>query len=151
MEEPRIVSKGAFTLIGLEYRGKNDNQEIPQLWGKLLPRFGEFEKLIKSHESYGAARNVDKDSGDFDYLAGYEFAGGEDLPAGMKIWDVPEQKYAVFTATLPTLKKTFKSISENWLPESGYEQTSGTEFEYYDETFDPQDSNSIVFLYIPIA
>jgi len=29
MEEPRIVSKGAFTLIGLEYRGKNENQEIP--------------------------------------------------------------------------------------------------------------------------
>lgn len=151
MEEPRIVTKEAFTLIGMEYRGTNENQEIPQLWGKLIPRFGEFEKLIKTHESYGAARNVDEDSGEFDYLAGYEYNDGEDLPEGMEIWDVPEQKYAVFTATLPTLMETFKSINESWLPGSGYERTCGTEFEYYDETFDPQNSSSIVLLYIPVS
>ena len=151
MEEPKIVTKEAFSVIGLKYRGKNENQEIPQLWGKLMPRFGELEKLINSNVSYGAARNTDYESGEFDYLAGFEFAGGEDLPEGMDIWDIPEQKYAVFTATLPTLMETFKNINESWLPGSGYESTSGTEFEYYDETFDPQDSNSIVLLYIPIS
>ena len=33
--EPKIVTKPAFKAVGLYYKGKNENQEISQLWGQV--------------------------------------------------------------------------------------------------------------------
>ena len=151
MEEPTIVTKGAFTVIGLKYRGKNENQEIPQLWGNFLTRFDEIKSMISSHVSYGVMGCMDHESGEFDYLAGYEYAGDGELPEGMETWSIPEQKYAMFPATLPTLMDAFKHINDSWLPGSEFQRSSGIEFELYDETFNPQDANSVLYLYIPIT
>jgi len=151
MGKPEIVSKEAFTVVGLKYRGKNENQEIPGLWQKLLPRFGELRGMVKSEVSYGVMGCMDNDTGEFDYMAGYEYAGTDNLPEGMETWNVPEQKYAVFPATLPALMDVFKDINERWLPESNLQRSDGIEFELYDETFNPQDASSLLYLYIPIA
>ena len=151
MEEPTIVTKGAFTVIGLKYRGKNENQEIPQLWRKFLTRFDEIKIMISSHLSYGVMGCMDHESGEFDYLAGYEYAGSGKLPEEIETWAIPEQQYAVFPATLPTLMDVFKDINEKWLPGSGLKRSGGIEFELYDETFNPQDTNSVLYLYIPIS
>jgi AraC family transcriptional regulator len=150
MEEPRIESIEAFTVFGLRYRGKNENQEIPQIWRLLMPRFGEMSDMVRSQQAYGVMGNMDDDSGEFDYLAGYEFAGTGDIPEGMDTWDVPEQRYAVFSCTLPTLMEAFDHIYGTWLPSSDYQRGYGPEFELYDEKFNPQDEDSIMFLYIPI-
>jgi len=38
MEEPRIVSKGAFTLIGLEYGGKKREPRDSPIMGQALAK-----------------------------------------------------------------------------------------------------------------
>jgi predicted transcriptional regulator YdeE len=38
MQEPKIVSKPAFTIVGLKYRGKNEGNEIPALWQTFMAR-----------------------------------------------------------------------------------------------------------------
>jgi AraC family transcriptional regulator len=150
MDSPKIVTKESFNVIGQVYHGKNENQEIPQLWRVLLPRFAEIKDMVSSEVSYGVMGNMDHDSGEFDYLAGYEFNRPGNVPEGMDTWTVPEQKYGVFSCTLPTLIDAFKQINQNWFPSSGYVQGDGPEFELYPKEFNPQIDDSVMHLYIPI-
>ena len=68
----------------------------------------------------------------------------------MVCWEIPESKYAVFTCTLPTIGKAFDYAYKTWLPQSGYERTCGSEFEFYDKDYNPEDENSEMYIYIPI-
>jgi AraC family transcriptional regulator len=146
----KIVERGAFTVVGLKYRGKNENNEIPQLWRVLGPRTGEIENLADDTAAYGISANMDKESGEFDYIAGFEVSSTEGLPEGMVAFEVPGDRYAVFATTLPKIGETFHNAYETWLPQAGHQLTGGPEFELYDEQFDPQDPDSEFDLYIPI-
>jgi AraC family transcriptional regulator len=148
--EPKIINRPAFTVVGAKYHGKNENDEIPQMWGEFGPRMGEIKHVVDPHVAYGVMDNYDEESGTFDYLAGLEVESAVDLPEGMVGWEVPEQTYAVFTSTLPTLHETFQHIYETWLPQSGHQRAGGPEFELYDENFDPQDESSEMYIYIPV-
>jgi AraC family transcriptional regulator len=148
--DPKIVSRPAFTVVGLKYRGKNENKEIPQLWDQLMPRAGEIAGRVNPQVAYGVEGNFDMNSGEFDYLAGFEVSDENAAPAGMSVWRVPEQTYAVFACTLPTLMETMGHIYQTWLPQSGYQHGGGPEFEFYDEHFDPHDDRSTMYLYVPI-
>jgi AraC family transcriptional regulator len=83
-------------------------------------------------------------------MAGNPVEKVADLPAGMTCWDVPTNTYAVFEATLPTIGDTFGYIYNTWLPTSGYQQAAGPYFERYGETFNPDDPNSKLSIYIPV-
>ena len=146
--EPEIKSKPAFTVVGMKYRGKNKDKEIPQLWFKLGPRMNEIKRRIGP--AYGVTDNYNEESGEFDYVAGIEVDSSADIPEGMVSIDVPEQTYAVFTSTLPKLFETYHQFYESWLPQSGYNRAHGPELELYDETFNPADENSILYIYIPV-
>jgi AraC family transcriptional regulator len=148
--EPKFVNKPAFTVVGMMYRGKNEVGEIPQLWGKLMPRAGEITHINERYEAYGVADNFDQESGEFSYLAGYAVSKVEELPEGMVSWDVPEGRYAVFTCTLPTLMETIHTIYRTWLPESEYKRSDAPEFEFYSKDFDGDDDNSPMYYYVPI-
>ena len=148
--EAKIVEKSAFTVIGMHYRGKNENNEIPQMWQAFGPRVPEIKNVANPEVAYGLCDNMDEASGEFDYIAGFEVSSVVDLPEGMVRWEVTGGKYAMVTCTLPTLGETFKHIYHTWLPQSGYERGAGPEIELYDETFDPQDPNSQMEIYIPI-
>jgi len=148
--EPKIVDRAAFTVVGLKYHGKNAENEIPQMWGVFGPRMGEIKQVVNLHVAYGVCDNFCQDSGEFDYIAGFEVNSATDIPEGMVSWEVPEQTYAVFTCTLPTLAETFQYAYKSWLPQSGRQRTAGPEFELYDEHFDPKDLNSEMEIYIPI-
>ena len=148
--EPKIVSRPAFTVVGMKYRGKNENNEVPQLWGKFWPRNNEIQHKVNPQMTYGVLGNKDDNTGEFDYVAGFEVDSMADIPEGMVSWEVPEQTYAVFTCTLPTLMETFQYIFKTWLLRSAYEFADGPEFELYDENFDPEDENSEVYVYIPV-
>jgi len=148
--EPKIVEKAGFTVVGMKYRGKNENNEIPQMWQAFGPRVGEIKNMVDDHVAYGISANMDESTGEFDYVAGFEVSRAEDVPEGMVRFDVPGGQYAVFTTTLPKIGETFHNAYHTWLPQSGYRPTGGPEFELYDEDFDPQDPNSKFDLYIPI-
>ena len=148
--EPKIVKGAAFTVVGMKYHGKNENNEIPQLWGEFGPRMHEIKQVANPHIAYGVCDNFDKSSGEFDYIAGFEVSSTAEIPGGMVSWDIPEGKYAVFTCTLPTLGEAFQYAYHTWLPQSGYQHVAGPEFELYDERFDLKDPGSEMDVYIPI-
>ena len=150
MEEPKIVTKPALTVIGMKYRGKNEHDEIPQLWGKFMSRDGEIKDKLNPHICYGVEDNFDDTSGEFDYVAAFEVGAEAGVPEGMVKWDVPAQTYAVFTCTLPTIREAYDYAYKSWLPESGYQRTAGPEFELYDPDFDPQVLSSPMYLYVPV-
>lgn len=148
--EPRIVSKRAFTVAGLKYHGKNENEEVKELWQVINPRWGEFRDVTDQEIAYGVMDNIDMETGTFDYVAGLSVREGAAVPDGMSIVRIPEQTYAVFPATLLTLLDAFHHAYEGWLPTSGYRRTCGPEFERYGEAFDPQDPRSEMEIWIPV-
>jgi AraC family transcriptional regulator len=150
MMEPKIVAREAFTVVGMKYHGKNENNEIPQLWDKFGPRAEEIKHIVDPHVAYGVCGNFDDSSHEFDYVAGFEVDSTTEIPEGMVSWDVPAGKYAVFTCTLPTLGETYQHAYHTWLPQSGYQRAPGPEFELYDESFDPEDPSSKMDAYIPL-
>lgn len=149
--EPRIVERSAFTVIGMKVRGKNEHGEIPKLWETLGPRVHEIKNMLENGVAYGISANMDENSGEFDYVAGFEVSSPRDIPEGMVRFDVPRGRYAIFRTTLPRIGETFTQAYQTWLPQSGYQPTGGPELELYDEAFDPQDPDSEFDLYIPVG
>ena len=146
--EPKIVSKPAFTAVGLVYKGKNENNEIAQLWQEFNPRFGELKNVVDG--AFGLCEMSDE-TGVFRYMAAFAVSDASEVPPGMEVWKVPAQKYAVFTCTLPTIHEAYRYAFETWLPQSGYEYAPSYDFEYYDENFDQEDlEGSPLSIYIPI-
>ena len=148
--EATIVNKSAFAAVGTLYHGKNDNQEIPQLWGEFGPRVGEVKGVINPDVCYGICDNFDESSGAFDYVAVLEVSDDATAPEGMVRWDIPAQTYAVFECTLPTIGETFDHIHKTWFPQSGYQRAPGPEFELYDKDFDPNNPSSKMQIFIPV-
>jgi AraC family transcriptional regulator len=147
MVEPKIVSKPAFTVVGLLYRGKNEHGEISQMWEKLLPRADEIRDQVTPHLSYGVLDHFDRQTGEFDYVAGFGVERGAQLPEGMVRWDVPAQTYAVFPCTLPMIMAGFDN-ARRWFTQSGTQRADGPEFEFYDEHF--MGGDSALYIYMPI-
>ncbi len=148
--EPKFVTRPAFTIVGMAYCGKNENEEIPQLWQEFTPRGPEIRARRETGHAYGVIYGFDDESGVMDYLAGIEVAEAGDLPQGMIALDLPHKTYAVFECTLPTLMQTMGQIYGTWLPDSGYRRAEGPEFEFYDERFDPAREDSVNSVFIPV-
>jgi predicted transcriptional regulator YdeE len=147
--EPKIITKAEFTVVGMRYYGKNENNEIAQVWREFMPRIGEIKHQRAVEIGYGVCRDMTED-GEFEYVAGIEVVRAEDIPEGMVSCTVPLQKYAVFTCTLPTIGAAYEYALRTWLPESGYRRACGPDYELYDESFDSQNKDSELFVYIPI-
>lgn len=144
--EPQIVTKPAFTVVGLKYCGLNKNNEIAQMWQKFIPRLGEIKHGTGPHVTYGVC--CDQEGGDdIEYIAGVEVDSLEDIPTGMASMSVPEQKYAIFPCTLQTIHQAYQHAFQTWLPQSGYHRANGPDFEFYDDTFE---SLSVMYIYVPI-
>jgi AraC family transcriptional regulator len=148
--QPKIISKPAFTVVGMKYRGKNQHNEISQLWRKFGPHMHEVRNVRAADLAYGVMDNYDENKGDFDYVAALEVENATEVSEGMTALIVPAQTYAVFPCTLNTIRQTYDTIYQSWMPASGYQRATGPEFELYDEHFDPNDSSSGMFVYIPI-
>ncbi|MBN1179692.1 MAG: GyrI-like domain-containing protein [Anaerolineae bacterium] len=145
--EPKIVTKPAFTVVGMKYHGKNENDEIAQMWAEFNPRIPEIKH--QSGPAYGVCGNMEEDSS-FEYVAGMEVSSTEGLPEGMTYWDVPEQTYAVFPCTLRTIHAAYEYAFQTWLPGSGYARGEGPDFELYEEEFDPEVEDPKLAIYVPI-
>ncbi|PKO20778.1 MAG: hypothetical protein CVU38_18285 [Chloroflexi bacterium HGW-Chloroflexi-1] len=143
--EPRIVTKPAFTVVGLPFTGfistapyeeGKENNEIGVMWGEFDRRYGEIQHVCGP--AYGLCFGMPNDREPW-YIAGAEVARAENIPAGMMNMSVPAQKYAVFPCTLGALGATYRYIIEEWQPQSGTEHADAPDFELYDQEFDPGD------------
>jgi predicted transcriptional regulator YdeE len=151
--EPKIVSLPAFQVVGVRYYGKNENQEISQLWQAGNQRFHEIKHITPGSDAYGiCVTPPDSPTGEFEYVAGFQVDSGEDIPQGMVSRQVPAHTYAVFThvGSLEKLRDTYTYIYQVWLPQSGYKLASGLDFERYDEDFKDFSPDSRFYIYVPI-
>lgn len=149
--EPKFKTKDAFVVIGLKYRGSNDNNEIPKLWNQFSKKVSLIKPLATEPiNAYGICHSFDMDKNEFDYIAGLEVKNDSDEPLGMVKFEVPKQEYAVFETTLPNIMTTINNIYNKWLPSSDYARTEGPEFEYYDKDFDPEKEDSTLSIYVPV-
>ncbi|MBL7063117.1 MAG: GyrI-like domain-containing protein [Anaerolineae bacterium] len=146
--EPRIVTKPVFTVVGMLYHGKNENNEIAQMWGEFMPRVKEIEHMGLQN-AYGVC-GPHEEEGVFQYVAGFEVDSVADIPEGMVSRQVPEQTYAVFPCTLETLHEAYQYAFQTWLPQSDYQAGDGPDFELYDEDFRQEVEGSQMYIYIPI-
>lgn len=146
--QPQVVTKPAFTVVGLCIHTLAKAAEIPLLWDQFVPRMDEVQHLAEPHVSYGLMDHFNQEIGELDYMAGNAVEQVIDLPAGMARWDVPANTYAVFETTLATIGQTFDYIFGVWLLTSGYQQTAGPYFERYGENFSPD--NPVLSIYIPV-
>lgn len=149
--QPQIVTKPAFTVVGMLLRATPMSPEIPRLWDRFGPRIDEIPHLSEPDVSYGLMDHFDEAMSQFDYMAGCAVSAVDDLPAGMQPWAVDANTYAVFAATLPTLGQVMGYIYDTWLPTSGYHPVAGPTFERYGATFDPTDPSSTLSIYVPVA
>ena len=146
--EPQIVSKPAFTVVGMPYHGKNQNNEIAQMWDEFNKVSDKIQNIVDG--AFGVCGSTEPD-GNFRYLAGFAVSKVENVPQGMTVWEVPAQTYAVFPCTLKTIHEAYKYAFETWLPKSDYTYTKGPDYEYYDEKFDPEDAEHYTLhIYIPV-
>jgi AraC family transcriptional regulator len=147
--EPKLVTLEAFTVVGMKYRGVNEQNEIPQLWGRFVPRIGEIRHRTSNGATYGVMDNFDEATGEYDYVASLEVARAADLPDGMVAVQVPAAQYAVVDCTLPEIGAAYQRLHA-WVVASEYERAPTPDFEYYGPGFDPQDPGSVLSLYLPI-
>jgi AraC family transcriptional regulator len=147
---PEFVTRPAFTVAGMPYRGKNEYGEIARMWVVFMPRSAEIPARRHPDQAYGVIYGFDNSTGVMDYLAGVEVTESRDLPDGMISLEIPAQTYAVFECTLPTLMQTMGQIYGEWLPASGYGRADGPEFEFYDERYNPQSSEPVMAVYVPV-
>jgi predicted transcriptional regulator YdeE/DNA-binding transcriptional MerR regulator len=154
--EPKIITKPAFTLMGLRYFGKNEKGEIAETWDAFNQRVAALGGL--PHETGDAAIGLcitpeDAPSdGAFEYVAGFPVSKVEEIPGGFVLREVPEHTYAVFAhrGDLASLGKTYEYIYEVWLPQSGYTLAAKIDFEYYDQDFKDFAPDSVFYIYLPI-
>jgi AraC family transcriptional regulator len=149
--EPKIERHPAYRIVGMKVRGKNQQGEIPKMWGEFAARVAEVQDRAEQDVTYGVSANYAEDTGEFDYVAGIHVNPTAAVPQGMVSWDIPAQTYAVFSCTLPTIGETMNYIHHTWLPASGYHHTGGPELERYDEDFNSQDPASIMYILVPVA
>jgi predicted transcriptional regulator YdeE/DNA-binding transcriptional MerR regulator len=147
--EPKIVSLEALKIVGMPYLGKNENSEIGQMWGEFIPRIPEIKHLAPGQEiSYGMC--YPNDQGFVDYVASLPVTELADIPHGMVGRDVPAQTYVVFESHgLSDIHHTYRQIEE-WFPTSGYQPGTGPDFELYPEDFNPDDPQSLLYIYFPV-
>ena len=151
MLTPEIKTMPGFTVAGMRYRGKNENEEVPELWTRFWSRHGEIQDRILPGKAYGVLNNFDPKTEEFDYIAGVAVSDDSSLPADMvSIW-LPEQSYAVFRCTLPTLMETMQAIYHDWLPESEFDRAAGPEYEFYGEEFNPDQDQMTMYMFVPVV
>jgi len=135
--------------IGERYNAET-SARIPAQWQRFVPHLGHISGQAGS-KTYGVLCNGD-DSGNIDYISGVEVTDFSRLPDGWAHIRIPEQHYAVFThrGHVSGIRRTWHTIYNKWLPESGRQVTGGPEFELYDERFNGMTGDGEFEIWIPL-
>ncbi len=150
--EPKIVTKPAFTIVGMSYVGKNEHNEVPQLWGQFNTRMDELENAEPVAYGVCSAELEGAQEGEFEYIACVAVKDASSVPDGMIAREIEEHKYAVFAhhGKLDTLGETYQYIYNTWIPQSEYEMGPHFELEVYGERFIHNSDESVFDIYISI-
>jgi AraC family transcriptional regulator len=151
LQAPRFESGKPLLVAGLGERYTwESGAAIPGQW----QRFNQSVQNIPGRigqVAYGVCCNGD-DAGNYDYIAGVEVSDFSDLPREFSSARIPEAKYAVFTHAghISTIRRTINTIWNHWLPASGLKAADASNFERYDENFDPLTGNGGLEIWVPV-
>jgi AraC family transcriptional regulator len=123
---------------------------IPSQWQRFMPHIGNIPGQI-GRAAFGVRWNGDED-GNFDYLCGVEVSDFSRVPAELAHVRVPAQKYAVFSHRehISTIRSTWLTIWNAWLPDSGHQLVDAPDFERYGQEFDPRTGTGGLEIWVPI-
>ena len=160
MNEPEIVQRDAFTLVGIEgsFIGAlspdaTNFDVIPALWHRFINRSGEAKTgwTMPTTVSFSLLpRGNDHTPTSYSTVAGALAREVDSPPDGMVAHEVPASMFAVITHRGPIadLPETIRCAMEEWLPNSGC-RWNLIEVERYDRRFSiesPQESEMETWL-----
>jgi AraC family transcriptional regulator len=151
LEPPRFEDGKAFLVAGLSERYTSETSAaIPSQWQRFNDWFGKVPGQV-GNVAYGVCYNAD-DAGNIDYLCGVEVNDFSALPAEMSRLRIAAQRYAVFSHRehISTVRRTWNTIWNQWLPASGHIPADAPNFERYDEKFDGSTGNGGLEIWIPV-
>jgi AraC family transcriptional regulator len=151
LEVPRIENLKTLLVVGLNERCTEESSAaIPAQWQRFVPFLGHIPGQV-GRTTYGVLHNSDED-GNREYMCGVEVSDFSRVPAELGRLRIPEQRYAVFPHHdhISSIRRTWFTIWNKWLPESGHEVADGPEFERYGEAFDPRSGKGGLEIWIPI-
>lgn len=145
--ECKVVSVSSKKVIGMEYRGKNENGEIPKLWEVFMQKYTQI-KTPSPENMYGLYYDYDE-TGTFTSFAGMETSEVTAIPEGMVLREIPEGDYAVFTfkGHISEIGAFWQKIYTQYMAENKLTPDYGLSFELYDERFGKSGECDI---YVPI-
>jgi AraC family transcriptional regulator len=151
LEPPRFENGRPLLLAGLSARYNRDTSAgVPAQWQRFMPYYGNVPGQIGT-TTYGVLYNSDE-AGNTDYMTGVEVSDFSGLPEELSRLRVAPQRYAVFSHRdhISTIRRTWHSIFNKWLPESGHEPADAPQFERYSEAFDPVSGTGGLEIWIPL-
>ena len=146
LDPPRYQDGPALLLAGLAARYRPETTAgIPALWQCFLPQ------VAAGTVVYGACCNND-DAGNFDYLCALAVDSFSPLPDDWTRLRIAPQRYAVFfhSGHISTIRATWHTIWNTWLPQSGQMAADAPDFERYDHRFDPASGIGGVEIWLPL-
>jgi AraC family transcriptional regulator len=151
LEPPRFESGRPLLLAGLSARYNSDTSAgVPAQWQRFMPYYGNVPGQI-GRTTYGVLYNSDE-AGNTDYMTGVEVSDFSGLPEELSRLRIAPQRYAVFSHRdhISTIRRTWHTIFNKWLPESGHEPADAPQFERYSEAFDPVAGTGGLEIWIPL-
>jgi AraC family transcriptional regulator len=123
---------------------------IAAQWQRFAPHIGNIAGQIGGR-AYGVMCNFDED-GNFDYICGVEVKDFSQVSPDWTRVRIPAQDYAVFTHSdhISTIRSTWTTIWNRWLPDSGREVEDAPNFELYGEDFDSVSGRGLVEIWLPL-
>jgi AraC family transcriptional regulator len=123
---------------------------IAAQWQGFVPHIGNIAGQV-GRNAYGVMCNFD-DDGNFDYICGVEVKDFSHVSPEWTRVRVPAQDYAVFTHSdhISTIRSTWTTIWNRWLPDSGREVEDAPNFELYGEDFDSVTGRGLVEIWLPL-
>ena len=158
MPKVEVLSHPEVTVVGLQYRGKNQVGEIPQLWQEINQYWDKIQALDESaHAGYGISIMDEnfKETMVFDYIAGFPVLNEDaQQPEQLVSFTIPKGEYAVITVpNLESISQGFDAVYR-WVAQSedyDLDLSDGNfNFELYGEEFMPADGSEKFYIYVPV-
>lgn len=160
-QKVRQVTKDTFKVMGYEYYGSNQNDEIKILWNRFSKTLHSEPALnsnrVTDVETYlGVCEHVeayDPEKSVFSYLVCLEINQIPNIvPEDMVIKEIPTQDYVVFThiGSPNSLEATYQYIYGTYFYKTDFELVDAPDFELYDHRFSPESPTSELDIYIPV-
>jgi predicted transcriptional regulator YdeE len=147
--EPKIVTKDAFTVMGVVGHFASAGENFGPLWNEYMKHHDQIASLSAEQGYYGVYLGADH-SQPIDYIASMAVRTGANAPEGVEVRVVPAAQYAVFECAFSEIGRTYGYIWDERLPSSAYEQDKAKlGFDYFAP--DTTSGDSPMAIYFPIV